>query len=66
MTVLGSSIAAIIPPPPKKKNRNTVLCFFTLLILSRAKPPIKYGPNKLGKEAEQTNPGKQIRASRIF
>ena len=56
MTVLGSSIAAIAPPPPqKKKEQKQKGYFFTLLILSGAKPHIKYGPNKLGKEVEQNN-----------
>ena len=62
MTALGSSTAAIVPPPQKKNDRKKG-SFFTLLILSGAQPPIKNGPNKLGKEVEQkteqTNPGKQ-------
>ena len=53
MTVLGSSIAAIVLPPKNKTKQKQKGSVFTLLILSRAKPPIKYGPNNLGKEVEQ-------------
>ena len=52
MIVLRSSRAASYFP--EKHPKKHFLCF-TLLILSGTKPPIKYGPNKLGKEVEQQN-----------